>query len=190
MGGSRSTPRPALGASATDEGSGLAVGGAASGASSGARDPARGAASSVRPSRISAGGGSCGTRSPGAANADPASKSSSGSKHQRISRAAARPITVRNMARLRSAAKPDQRPMQNGATRGQLGLHRWSTSETHSDRNHRKPSRKPKTKSAAEQCLRKRHTRGERRQAEYPQRIVKTRLIGAAALQSLDEAEQ
>ena len=80
--------------------------------------------------------------------------------------------------------------MQNGATGGQLDLHRWGTSETHSDRNHREPSRKPKTKSAAEQCLRKRHTRGERRQGEYPQRIVKTRLIGAAALQSLDEAEQ
>src|SRR4051794_4971042 len=111
MGGSRSTPRPTRGASETDDGSAETLG-ADSAVSSGAlaaAPPARGGASSVRPSRISVGGGGGGTRSGAAAKAEPPADNSS--KHQRISRAATRPITVRNMARHGSAAKPDQRPM-------------------------------------------------------------------------------
>src|SRR6478609_9319011 len=188
MGGKRSTPRPTRGASETEEGSALTAGAAS--VSSGAGAPARGGATTVRPSRTSGGGGGGGTRSPAAANECPAKSSSSGAKHQRISRAAMRPITHRNMARQRSAAKPDERPMQNWATGGQLDLHRWSATETHSDRNHRHPCRKAEPANSFQQCLRKPYTRGKCRQAEYAQPIVEAGLVVTPALQPVHETQQ
>src|SRR6185369_2008929 len=189
MGGRRSTPRPTRGASTTEDGRLLAVG-AASALSSGAVAPARGGATTVVPSRISAGGGAA--SSPGVAKEDeePATNSSNGAKHQRNSRATARPITHRNMARPRSAAKPDEWPVQNRATGGQLGLHRWGATETHPDRNHGHPRRKAEPANSSQEGVRKPHTRGECRQTEHAQPIIKAGLVRAAALQPLHEAEQ
>src|SRR6188768_2768027 len=183
MGGIRSAPCATRGASDTDDGSGATVA-AASAESSGAVAPARGEATSVRPSRTSGGGGGGGSRSVGAANEERGSVSStSSSSKQRWKSRTRRPITLRNMARQRSAAKPDEWPMQNRTTGGQLGLHRWSATETHSDRNHRNPRRKPEPANSSQQCLRKPYTCGECGEPKHAQRIVKAGLILDAASQ-------
>ncbi len=80
--------------------------------------------------------------------------------------------------------------MQNGATGGQLDLHRWGATETHSDGNHRHPCRKSEAANTAQQAVRKRDTSRESREPEYAQRVIKAGLIHAAAFQPLHQAEQ
>src|SRR5450755_410840 len=140
----RRTPAAVRGASATDEGNALITAGA-SAESSGAGGAARGGSTSVVPSRISA--EAAGATSPGRAHAGAVRSSIM----KMISRAAARPITLRNMARQTSAAKPEQRPVQHRAMLGDLGLHCGGPAETHPDRNHRNPGRKPEAARTAEE---------------------------------------
>ena len=179
----RRAPLAVRGASATDEGNALTAGGV-SAESSGAGSAARGGIHLGRalPHLPDADGAA----SPGRAHAGAVSSSSS----KMISRAATRPITLRNMARQRSAAKPDQRPMQNRAAGGQLHLHRWGATETHPDGNHRYPRRKPEAARSADEPRGQGRPGGQGREPEHAQRVEEARAEGRIAFQPVDQPEQ
>src|SRR5450432_476605 len=168
------------GASATDDGNALTTGDG----SDGSGDAARGGSTSVVPSRTPAAGTAA--KSPGAAQTGAVNNSS----QKTISRTAARPITLRNMARQKSAAKPAQGPMQHRAADCELGLHGWGATEAHPDRNHRYPCRKPESSSSSHQAFGHRNASGQGRQTEHAQGIKNTRQKCAPTLQALHQPEQ